>query len=552
MRFLVRSSILLAWVPAAFGQLVVSDGTESEALVNTPVSQTVQQAWGFTCNGTYSVFAYGAAGNGVTDDTKAIQSALNAAAGTGGCVTFGSGHTFLISSRLVVPHGVRLTPVAGGNDSTIKMSRSATGQVVLYIADNNPGDIVINHLILDANGVYGGITIAPGVSASPPTGITIQHVTIKNTGAWDGNPQSVAAIYVRNARNLVIQSCLFDTTGNVRFGPCQNCQLLNSTFQNTYTGNSVSLNFSGESRSWTFGEGFVMSGNIFRDVCRMAAELFNNLPGATITNNRVESYNPNCSGVSERYGFSLVGGGANNALVAGNYLNGTSGGGAYGIELGWSNSVWENNEIHGFNTGIVVQGQSGNIIRNNRIYRPRSYGILISNAGPDPNNRYENNYIENPKTGGFWVNVTPYYGSQFIGNTVVRNQSISGETEFHCFKLDDPQGAVSLINNTCRVTVNTPSPLYGISMWGSMSSSTFDGNQYLYCGSGNKGSGIHGGNGNWLTSATLRNNHVEGAVDEVSGGITSIGSKSGNTYYNVTNPDPGITGSTLGASRCGS
>lgn len=47
---------------------------------------------------THNVFDFGAAGDGETDDTAALQAAINACAKTGGLAVVPAGHTFVITS----------------------------------------------------------------------------------------------------------------------------------------------------------------------------------------------------------------------------------------------------------------------------------------------------------------------------------------------------------------------------------------------------------------------------------------------------------------------
>lgn len=55
--------------------------------------------------GMFPVTAFGAKGDGVSDDTAAIQKAVDAAAKLGGIVTLGAGK-FLVAGNLAVPGGV--------------------------------------------------------------------------------------------------------------------------------------------------------------------------------------------------------------------------------------------------------------------------------------------------------------------------------------------------------------------------------------------------------------------------------------------------------------
>ena len=98
-------------------------------------------------NKIFAVSAYGARGNGVSDDTRALQDALDAAAnaGPGSTVTSQPGVTFLVSHLTV--RGRRLTLDLEG--STIKAARSTHGSLVTVAGSRD----TLTHLTLDANRV---------------------------------------------------------------------------------------------------------------------------------------------------------------------------------------------------------------------------------------------------------------------------------------------------------------------------------------------------------------------------------------------------------------
>jgi hypothetical protein len=58
----------------------------------------------------FNVLAFGATGDGATDDSSAVQNAINAAAANGGTVYFPSG-TYLITSQLTIPNNGEAVPV---------------------------------------------------------------------------------------------------------------------------------------------------------------------------------------------------------------------------------------------------------------------------------------------------------------------------------------------------------------------------------------------------------------------------------------------------------
>lgn len=83
--------------------------------------------------GWYSVKAYGAVGDGVTNDTVAVQAAINAAGVSAGGVVLIDKGTFICSPAMTVPDGVSLRG-AGKRASVIK--RAATGDLFGSIGSN--------------------------------------------------------------------------------------------------------------------------------------------------------------------------------------------------------------------------------------------------------------------------------------------------------------------------------------------------------------------------------------------------------------------------------
>jgi hypothetical protein len=74
----------------------------------------------------YSVTSYGAKGDGVADDGPAIQRAMNAAAGTGGQVTFPCGEFALLSVAGAAPGSRSLLYLSGVHDITMSGQGSCT------------------------------------------------------------------------------------------------------------------------------------------------------------------------------------------------------------------------------------------------------------------------------------------------------------------------------------------------------------------------------------------------------------------------------------------
>lgn len=125
--------------------------------------------------------AYGATGDGTTDDTAAIQAALDAASAAGGGRVMLPPGTYLVSSMLTVPHKVQLRGHAGWDGVKILADSSfdfSTNTAVISIGEPDvlAFGSVVSDLMVDcatvANSI--GIYIASGNEAS---GCERVHVT---------------------------------------------------------------------------------------------------------------------------------------------------------------------------------------------------------------------------------------------------------------------------------------------------------------------------------------------------------------------------------------
>lgn len=169
------------------GQVIMPDGstwTNTGAMVKKNLSVL---GWiNNPSDGYFNVKAYGASGNGLTDDTTAIQAAINAAgSANGGIVWFPQG-TYNISAQLNVPTNVRLDGIGYSQDVTTPTnpasvlewtpSTAYSGQAMIYLEQNTANSGVEN-LGLRVNTAY----VVNGITCDSVRQFRINNVSINNT-----------------------------------------------------------------------------------------------------------------------------------------------------------------------------------------------------------------------------------------------------------------------------------------------------------------------------------------------------------------------------------
>lgn len=150
----------------------------------------------------YDVSSYGAVGDGTTDDTSAIQSALTACNTAGGGTVFFPTGTYLITSQLICYSN----QIIDLNGSTILQGAGINNLMMAYItstvgAYNGPHDIIVQ------NGTFDG-------------------------GSYEVNNTLLA---FDHAKNIILRNCKFlNAYGpyhNVELCACYNCLVENCIFE---------------------------------------------------------------------------------------------------------------------------------------------------------------------------------------------------------------------------------------------------------------------------------------------------------------------------------
>ncbi|GJM82866.1 hypothetical protein HMSSN139_53620 [Paenibacillus sp. HMSSN-139] len=150
-----------------------------------------------------SVTNFGAKGNGITDDTAAIQRALNQAAATGDTVYFPKG-VYLVNPAKTLQVGGNTTVKGDGRTSVIRASSSSFGWELVRATGK---DILLTGLVLDGNRrVNRVLTIAGGSARVTVQGLLVQGATHSSDRRSDYYAGVVSGIVVLgNTESIAIQ-----------------------------------------------------------------------------------------------------------------------------------------------------------------------------------------------------------------------------------------------------------------------------------------------------------------------------------------------------------
>lgn len=396
-----------------------------------------------------SVKQHGAVGNGTTDDTAAIQAALDA----GMRAVYLPGATYKITAQLVVPAGVFI----GGYGATL----SCTGSQFNPLKFVNGGGVCGLTLVGPAAATYnssGQAIRCAGTNNAPsaPTFVTapiIRDCTIRNFGKY-----GVALAYTNGG---LIDGCTIEGIGYAGVGgtSCNDLAVTNNTISSIGpgpgTGDAYGIFIDREN-----GTSETAEPRSYR--CTVAHNKISDVIGTggangqgvdthagedfTILGNRISG----CQGgiyVTASLISSTAQLGPKRVTVTGNVVNGISSlatASNYGILVSGAiyastvNDYAEGIVVHGntiynhganndsLSGGIVVQGTKGAVVSANSLRTPRSVGINVNleNLGIS----VTGNTITDPHDSTFsapcCIRVTGNYNTGYIGqNTFVYEDS---------------------------------------------------------------------------------------------------------------------------------
>jgi len=335
----------------------------------------------------------GAVGNGVIDDTAAIQSAIDQSP-LGGTVDFGRGLTYRITKTLTL----RMARTYIGS-STIKLDpQTERGTPIAILPYGQDRHVHIEGLTFDASGVGGILLMSVGGSTIEPASDLIIRKNVFQNSNPDAGSDAQSALYDPvGIRNSEISGNRFINVGKaVSLADLSNTSISHNQFDTVLKGGAISIKYCTGSVA---REPVTVSFNSGKNLAGMAIEIVHVSsapPGiVTVEGNRFSDWSPEVVSAHTASGIFIAGGSGYRVLK-----NELTGAGPSGIHIASLGTLVDGNVITGFDVGIMLEQGSDSTISNNKLLSARVDGIALTNAGAHKRVKILSNFIENAKRAG--------------------------------------------------------------------------------------------------------------------------------------------------------
>lgn len=395
------------------------------------------------CLETATVTNFGAVGDGVVDDTAAIQAAINSGAKE---IVFPAGGTYLIDGGLVSNTAGQVFTVYG---ATIKLKDNATSKGMLRL--NGAGSCV-----------FGGTWDGNKSNGNSP---------VDTYSSWN------VAVY---GDRCTIKDCysintfgMFATGGSVSDTLFKDNTIRNTTnygiflstavdaYRNRAIGNNIDMSEGG-----LIGQGilFTRTGSVLQYDWELADNIITGPQGSLGSQAiclAVRGTNGIVSNNLTRYGSMGFSEGGSNTVITGNRFLDLQGTTKYGIEPSGANVVISNNIVTGARRGIIVSGNetydnlviTGNTITSDDI----AIKLQINSGYTGHNITISGNYL---KGNGYVINPTRDITGLNITNNIIVGPSSTFASGRGIFLDTPPTDAYVFISGNTIMNVQRPYAIY--------------------------------------------------------------------------------------------
>lgn len=381
------------------------------------------------------VKTYGAVGDGVTDDTAAIESAINSLSSTGGTVYFPSG-TYRCASSLDISHS-NITLQGNGWTSIIFHGNGVNNDVIRIASSKT--NVTIRDLAVDGNKAN-QTTFSVGIKTQGSNdGLKIINVYVHDTFN--------SGILIEDSQNILIEKCYLKDIGKT------------GSDTNFY---GVGIDFQ-QSKNWTV-RNCTIEGTLSNGIHSKGTSPYNPI-NFVIEGNKI-------SGVITDQKSCIHLEDAKDGVINGNNLFDTADA-TFGINAiyvkgqtsTYSNCVISNNTASNI-SGVFIENQSGgNVITGNRCksgtVTSSQNGIWVGAEAHDT--LIVGNTIEQAEEQGIYVNGTNH--NVTIANNIIKNTQSSG-AGIYLFCSSGTKRDIFIYGNQIYDDQGTPTQAYGIQATG--------------------------------------------------------------------------------------
>lgn len=333
---------------------------------------------------------FGAKGDGVSNDTKPIQSAIDFASKNGVSIVFIPEGTYLVRNLRLKAN---VTLVGEGENSILKADPSCqTWDGILYCEKLNT--VLINNITFDGN--------KPVVPGDPQKGTVnlwvndSQNVEIKNC-SFQNN--FYLGICIKRSNTISISNCKFinlDCGIITSSYPSSNITITNNYFDGAEYSEPISIFGLNEG----YHENITITNNIIKNHTKGSGILVRAAKTVFISDNTIDNCGTGIYLASAEYNGVLYG--VYDAIVENNTIK---------------NTIFE---------GILINGSINSIVAGNKIENAGSYGLLTKKAN---NNIISNNALINKDISyltydGFAMTLSGLSSSQVNNNTIIISENM--------------------------------------------------------------------------------------------------------------------------------